>query len=202
MRIAELAARSGVPLATIKFYLREGLLPRGELTSRTQASYNDVHLRRLRLIRSLVEVAGLRLEVVRYVLVAVDDSSLGRHDVLGRAHTSLSPSASSPAVSAEDLDMVDTLLARWGWQVHGASPLRSLLAQALQALDSLSHPMSDEALDAYAAAAADVASVDVSQLPADRTDAVETAVVGTLLREPVLLILRRMAHEARSARRV
>ncbi len=60
--------------------------------------------------------------------------------------------------------------------------------------------MNEEALDAYAAAAAAVAAVDVSELPADRTDAVETVVVGTLLREPVLLILRRMAQEARSAR--
>lgn len=193
--MSELADRSGVPIPTIKFYLREQLLPRGQLSSRTQASYDDSHLRRLRLVRSLVEVAGLRLEVVRRVLAAVDDEAMTRHDVLGRAHSSLSPTA--PA-SSEDLDQVEILLEQWGWKLHDQSPLPAALAQALLALDSLGHPMSDEALEAYAKAAVAVASVDVSQLPVDRSDAVETAVVGTLLREPVLLILRRMAQEVRS----
>ena len=32
MWMAELAERSGVPVPTIKFYLREGLLPRGGRT--------------------------------------------------------------------------------------------------------------------------------------------------------------------------
>ncbi|MBA2574221.1 MAG: MerR family transcriptional regulator [Nocardioidaceae bacterium] len=197
MRMSELADRSGVPIPTIKFYLREQLLPRGQLSSRTQASYDDSHLRRLRLVRSLVEVAGLRLEVVRRVLAAVDDEAMTRHDVLGRAHSSLSLSPTAPA-SSEDLDQVETSLEQWGWKLHDQSPLPAALAQALLALDSLGHPMSDEALEAYAKAAVAVASVDVSQLPVDRSDAVETAVVGTLLREPVLLILRRMAQEVRS----
>ena len=33
MRIAELSQTTGVPVPTIKYYLREGLLPSGELTS-------------------------------------------------------------------------------------------------------------------------------------------------------------------------
>src|ERR1700716_801088 len=45
MRMAELSAESGVPVATIKYYLREGLLPPGERTSRNQARYDDVHVR-------------------------------------------------------------------------------------------------------------------------------------------------------------
>ena len=41
MRISELSARTGVPVATIKYYLREGLLPEGERTAPTQATYAD-----------------------------------------------------------------------------------------------------------------------------------------------------------------
>nr|MDT0525976.1 MerR family DNA-binding transcriptional regulator [Streptomyces sp. DSM 41633] len=37
MRLAELSERSGVPTATIKYYLREGLLPAGRRISATQA---------------------------------------------------------------------------------------------------------------------------------------------------------------------
>jgi len=33
MRISQLSAESGVPIPTIKYYLREGLLPGGEATS-------------------------------------------------------------------------------------------------------------------------------------------------------------------------
>ena len=56
MRISELSSRSGVPVATIKYYLREGLLPAGERTSATQARYGDAHVERLRLVRALVDV--------------------------------------------------------------------------------------------------------------------------------------------------
>ena len=42
MKISELSSRSGVPVATVKFYLREGLLAAGEKSSQNQASYDDV----------------------------------------------------------------------------------------------------------------------------------------------------------------
>ena len=41
MRIAELSSRSGTSIPTIKYYLREGLLPAGEATGRNQADYGD-----------------------------------------------------------------------------------------------------------------------------------------------------------------
>ena len=46
MRIAELSQKTGVPVPTIKYYLREGLLPAGELTSPNQAHYDDRHVQR------------------------------------------------------------------------------------------------------------------------------------------------------------
>ena len=38
MRLAELSERSGVPTATIKYYLREGLLPPGRQVNATPPS--------------------------------------------------------------------------------------------------------------------------------------------------------------------
>ena len=43
MRLAELSARSGLPTATIKYYLRLGLLAPGRAESSTWASYDDGH---------------------------------------------------------------------------------------------------------------------------------------------------------------
>jgi DNA-binding transcriptional MerR regulator len=90
MWMAELAERSGLPVATIKYYLREGLLPPGKNTSATRASYGETHLRRLRLVRALTDVAGMRLDAVRAVLRAVDDKSLSWHEAVGSAHSRLS----------------------------------------------------------------------------------------------------------------
>ncbi|HET7822095.1 MAG TPA: MerR family transcriptional regulator, partial [Ornithinibacter sp.] len=49
MRISELSQASGVPLPTVKYYLREGLLMPGEATSRTRAEYGPAHVERVRL---------------------------------------------------------------------------------------------------------------------------------------------------------
>ncbi|MBR7833828.1 MerR family transcriptional regulator, partial [Actinospica durhamensis] len=86
MRIGELSAASGVPLPTVKYYLREGLLPAGERTARNQADYGPEHLARLRLIRSLVEVGRLSVTDTRRVLAAADDPQLPLDDVLGETH--------------------------------------------------------------------------------------------------------------------
>ena len=59
MRIAELSTRSGTSIASIKYYLREGLLAPGTPTGRNQADYGEAHLYRLRLIRALIDVGGL-----------------------------------------------------------------------------------------------------------------------------------------------
>ena len=59
MWMAELATRSGLSVPTIKYYLREGLLPAGVATGATRAVYDETHVHRLRLIRALTDVAGI-----------------------------------------------------------------------------------------------------------------------------------------------
>ena len=76
MRISDLSHATGVPVPTIKFYLREGILPFGRGIATNQAEYGEDHVRRLRLIRALAEVGGLPLATVRDVLGAVDDPKL------------------------------------------------------------------------------------------------------------------------------
>ena len=82
MRMAELSRESGVAIATIKYYQREGLLPPGALTSPNQARYGPAHVRRLRLVRALTEVGGLSVADVRDVLAAIDEPRTPLHDVV------------------------------------------------------------------------------------------------------------------------
>ncbi|MFE9562567.1 MerR family transcriptional regulator [Streptomyces sp. NPDC006487] len=72
MRIGELARSTGVSVATVKYYTREGLLPSGERTSPNQVSDSASHAHRLRLIRAMPEVGGLSIAAVREVLGEVD----------------------------------------------------------------------------------------------------------------------------------
>ncbi|WP_286929578.1 MULTISPECIES: MerR family transcriptional regulator [Aeromicrobium] len=200
MRLAELSARSGLPTATIKYYLRAGLVPPGATEGATWARYDESHLRRLRLVRALTDVAGLALDEVRAVVAALDASG-SLHEARGVTQWHLSaPVQDEP--SDESRRQVDALLARRGWDLEPDSPHRRTLAAALDTVDELDFPATDEVLDAYAEAAATVAAVDVPRV-ASETDpivAAEKLIVGTLLYEPVLTTLRRMAHEAGSGR--
>src|SRR5215831_6192876 len=88
MRIGELAERAGVPIATIKFYIREGLLPpASKKTGRTMAFYDQAYLERLKLVRSLREDHFLPLRVIRAVLAQRGARPLDRRDreILARA---------------------------------------------------------------------------------------------------------------------
>src|SRR5687767_10647441 len=133
MWISELARRSDLPVPTIKYYLREGLLHHGEAVGATRAQYDESHVRRLRLIRALTEVAGMRLDDVRRVLVAIDDESLTWHEAIGSAHARLAPPVPASGSDAER-PRVDALLARHDWELDERSRHRDALAAALASL--------------------------------------------------------------------
>jgi len=66
--VAELVARTGVPAATVHHYLKLGLLPPPRKVSRNRFLYDERHVQRLRLIRTLRERRGLSLPVIRTIL--------------------------------------------------------------------------------------------------------------------------------------
>ncbi len=71
LRISELAERSGVSVATIKHYLREGLLGDDDdvlRTSRNMAYYPVQFVERVRLIKRLQEERFMPLKVIRDML--------------------------------------------------------------------------------------------------------------------------------------
>ena len=199
MWISQLAARSGVPVPTVKYYLREGLLPAGEATGATRAVYSEDHVRRLRLIRALTDVGGLSLAAVRRVLAAVDEPTASLHDVLGVAQATLAPPGPSP--SQGSLQRVDRLIRRRRWHVADDSVNRTVLARALDAMDDVGDALPDDALTGYAEAMARLAEVEVPTIDTSSGEtAVRQTVVRTVLVEPILLALRRMAHEHVSQR--
>lgn len=203
MWMAELAARSGLSVATIKYYQRERLLHPGTATGATRAAYDETHVRRLRLVRALTDIAGLSLETVRQVLAGIDGAG-SWHDAVGSAHTRLGASDSDGAPpSAASIDRLGALLARQGWELAADHPQVLAAARTLDALDDLDHPVGDDLLDLYAAAMRPVAAYEVASVRTREGDAapgaleasVEAAVIGTLVQEPLLLAIRRIAQE-------
>ncbi|HET8975367.1 MAG TPA: MerR family transcriptional regulator [Solirubrobacterales bacterium] len=68
LRMGELAEASGVSAATIKHYLREGLLPEPVKTSRNMAYYPSEFVERIRLIKQLQEERYMPLKVIKDLL--------------------------------------------------------------------------------------------------------------------------------------
>jgi DNA-binding transcriptional MerR regulator len=75
MRMRELEKRTGVGRETIRYYIREGLLPEPERASRNSASYTDDHVARVRAIKRLQEERFLPLAVIKNLLDASDSDA-------------------------------------------------------------------------------------------------------------------------------
>ena len=198
MRVGELSKRSGVPVPTIKYYLREGLLPAGVLTSPNQAHYDEEHLRRLRLVRALVDVGDLSIASVREVLAAVDTRDDSLHNKLGAVQEAISQPG---AVELDPLAIKDV---QAFFERHGEvecvdvteSNVTHMLAAALSAARSVGHDHFHELLDAYLEGMKIIAQADVDYIAKrDSTDdIVEGMVIGTLIGDAVIKAVRRLAH--------
>lgn len=198
VRISELARRGGIPVGTVKYYLREGLVPAGRATSATQARYDEAHVERLTLVRALLGPGGLSVARAREVLAAVDDPLISVHDALGAACAA----TSDPAPEETDVAIALAHVSRWGWWVTEDSPALRDLARALAAAHEVDLDIDESHLDVYAEAAAQVGRADVAAVPtSSQADAVRFVVLGTVLMDPVLLALRRLAQEDASGRR-
>ncbi|QTD95853.1 zinc-responsive transcriptional regulator [Streptomyces cyanogenus] len=164
MRIGELSRKTGVPVPTIKYYVREGLLRPGKLTSPNQASYGEAHERRLHLIRALLDVGGMKVAEIADVLNAMDDPARPLHKVLGAAASRLGPAYTEhdDTESSAAHAVVADLVSRRGWRTHETNPAAADLAKALAAMARLGHGAFVEVLDAYADAAEQVARADLT----------------------------------------
>ncbi|MFC8391628.1 MULTISPECIES: MerR family transcriptional regulator [unclassified Streptomyces] len=212
MRISELSRRSGVPNATIKYYLREGLLPPGRATAATQAEYDETHLRRLRLIRALTGVRGLSVASAKQVLDAMTEHRTDTHELLGIAFGIRPPDGGTPGedegegagealteANPEAAALVDAM----GWSVSARNPARQVIDETLRTLRSLDVEYDWEALLPYAELAERTARHDLDKLETvtDPLEKAERAVLLTFLLEPALMALRRLAQENESTAR-
>ncbi|APU38561.1 MULTISPECIES: MerR family transcriptional regulator [unclassified Streptomyces] len=222
MKISELSRRTGVPVASIKYFLRQGLLPAGRATAATSAEYGDEHAQRLRLIKALTKLGGLSIAATREVLGAVDQAH-GVEGALGAVSYALPvPGPARPVAvpgeagegqtgAGEAADGGDAtagaevaeLLAALEWQVPDTSPHVEALTAALKELRRLDAQYAPGELAAYARLAESVARLDLERAVGidDPVSLVERAVVVLAVCAPVFELLRRLAQEDQVRRR-
>jgi len=203
MKIAELSHRSGVPIATIKFYIREGLLPAGERTAKNQADYTEEHLDRLSLIRALKDDAGLSIATIAKLLRAADQA--GPNFIEAAIDAIERPIGPPLDESSEEFRAAREVMLEIGrssgWDsVSSSGPVRDA-ARALVRIQRAFPMDAAPVVRLYADVAQRIAELEI---PDDwspkqaRMASLRYAVLGTLLFEPLILAMRRMAHAARA----
>lgn len=208
MRISELAAASGVPIATIKFYLRERLIPPGTATASTRAVYDERHLRALALAKALLEarlsVASAR-QVVAWLDTDLDGSDVDASvlDVLSEVHEL---AIARPAGSEEITEETRERIARYGWSVEASPGAARELQDAIATSDASGFELIPQVQDVYARAMNEIAEIETAHAPqTSLTQALRYCILGGVLMERVLLSMRRLAeatsiHRAMSER--
>lgn len=218
MRLAELSQRAGIPRSTIKFYLREGLLPAGAVHAKNQASYGSQHVERLALIRALREVAGLPLEAVGRVTAELDRGWKG--DPIGaamRAMHTLPGRTSAPEDAAELRRLtaeVREFMRALPWTLddaEGAYYADEIAAALLLVRRHLYPDYPIDALARHAEIAWLLSEVEFDLAPGgprvpvqargdDLAEPSRRAILGSVLFERIFTALRRSANAMRSMR--
>lgn len=121
MKLQELAERSGVPTASIKYYRRLGLLPAGIKRNSTTSIYRESHLHRLVLISWTRRELGLSLAAVAGLITAIDDPGVSDLYLMGICQQVALGATSGPAVFERDEDL--PAAARAARTILDAAPL-------------------------------------------------------------------------------
>ncbi len=209
--LGELSRAAEVPVGTVKYYLREGLLPEGRLRSTTRADYDESHLARLRLLRLLREVGDVPVGRLRDLVAALEDqgagSAQGRLEVLAAGSSALAGTVPGPGALAGRADELTTqLAAEAGWDealraTTQWAAVRAVLETVL-AWERLGLPVASTDLRPYVLAADLVARHEVAALgDGDATDLLTQLVVGQVVYGRLLEVLRRLGEAHHSLQR-
>ena len=202
MQLKELSERTGVSPASIKFYLREGLLPSGRSVHATRAEDSEQHVSRLELIQALRRVVGLNIAQIGSLL-RMADGGVPRLELLAAVQrTVLGLDEVSTAQGDLRTPAGDAVVRSRDWP-DVPSDARNSLNAHLARMEKLGVPVTAELLDAYSQAVDAIAAVDISATtaPEDVNQLMMTAAVGMHLHSQLVLKLLALAQASHAFRR-
>ncbi|MDO5513362.1 MerR family transcriptional regulator [Corynebacterium sp.] len=200
--MAELSQTSGVSVPTIKYYLREGLLPPGRHVKTNQSLYSRDHLTRLKLIAVLSGIARLSLAEIKLVLgeldgpgTVVDTMAAMQNALVGRSTRDVE------AHEDEARAMLGEIVDERRWNVRRGSEAYEAAVRALARLHTTDLSWDRDMIAEYASHAEAMGALDVRTLSLEGSsdDLLVQMVTGTLLRRQLVdaLILLAQQHTTR-----
>lgn len=211
MKLRELSARTGANTASIKYWIREGLLPAGKLRNTTTAVYDERHVERIELILTLREDFSLPIARIRALVALIDDPEVALIDVMEQCQliaTGLPPSrtddgsagkaGSPPDGNADDdyaHDEVSAMMAEAGW-LDVPTVARDALVTELRKAASAGVAYDRTTLSLYARSLSEIARGDISWVrPASSRDVVARNLLrGAAAQTRILVAVNALAH--------
>jgi DNA-binding transcriptional MerR regulator len=194
MRLSELAAATGIPVATVKYYLREGLMPPGRNVTATRADYGAAHVRRAETIQTLRKVVGLSVAQVRAIVALIDEGA-DRIEIM-KGLQSVIQGLGAPAPGRTEGG--NRVVAVRGWP-DVPTAARAALDDHLDEMARLGVAVPDSTLEAYSAAVDAIARIDVGSAAAEDLEGLVTsAAVGMHMNAVLVQRLLALAQTSRS----
>lgn len=223
MKLNALAATTGASTATIKYWIREQIVPPGTLRNQTTAVYDTEHVYRIRLIRTLRERFDQPIADIRRLTEMLDDETVPIVTImdacqhiaagLGAVGTDTVPGAGTETDASQHQDTVSELLSLTGWP-DVTSTARTALADTLREVEEHGTPYSAGRLATYATALAGIAEEDLAYVGDNsddndddnvaephRDEIARRVLVGTRAQTRVLLAMNNLAHASTAIRR-
>ncbi|MEO5779606.1 MAG: MerR family transcriptional regulator [Arthrobacter oryzae] len=201
MQLKELSERTAVTPASIKYYLREGLLPAGESVHPTRSQYSDQHVGRLKLIQALRQVVGLNIGQIRGI-VGLADGGAPRLELLAAVQRTVLGLDGADDDGTSGTEPGDAVVRLRNWP-DAPSDARTALNAHVAHMADLGVPLPLELLDAYSSALDAVANMDISATvaPRDVDELILTAAVGMHLHSELVRRLLAFAQASHGIRR-
>ena len=132
LRIGELAERTGLTAATIRYYEQIGLLPGGARPPRSHRIYTEQDVERLDLLRRLRDLLGLSLEHLQEIAAAEETAAA----LLARVEAATTAQARLVLVD-EALGQADGVIARVRKRADELSQLERELVERRHAIETI-----------------------------------------------------------------
>lgn len=198
MKLRELAEATGVPVPSIKYWIREGILHPGTLRNQTTAVYDERHVERLELIVTLRDEFHLPIARIHELTGLIDDPTVPLVEVMEQCQliaTGLSREGSERALTEGYGAQVSGLVATAGWP-DVSSVARDALATVLRDAERVGVRFDSDDLARHARALIEIATRDIEYIQPNGTrDAVARNLLrGAAAQTRVLLAVNQLAH--------
>lgn len=218
MKLGELARRVETTTASVKFYIRAGLLPAGRKLNQTTAAYDESHVKRLELILGIRGIIGTSLARVGDLIAVIDDPTAGILDVMETAQTIAVEGPGSRSVDhggsgaddsggggPADADAdpvgasaaVSRLLAEQDWPDR-QSVARAAVEQRLRRMGGLGVELGSESLSRIAEAVGSIGVLDLDVEEGTRDELALGVAVGTYEVSQLVVDMLRLAQTSHS----